>query len=159
MKPRTSPVFMSTSPMSHVAPPVHPSFVTGLHSIPEPASFAATIAPTQLPPEGAVAGTVHSNGFIPASNPGPASPGPSEEPFDEAPTVDDVSTDAVADLDAVAVDLADDFAEDAPPEVAWPPPSVSVVPTLELLLHATTPVTPTTPSTRKAERSFMIVLG
>jgi hypothetical protein len=50
---------------SQAYPEAQGTFVTGLHWIPVPASFAAT-TDTQLPPDGKLVGTAHS-GTLPAS--------------------------------------------------------------------------------------------
>jgi hypothetical protein len=69
--------------MSQAAPPVQPALVTGLHSTPVPASFAATRL-TQLPADGGVAGRVHSNGLVWPASPELDDPDPEpEDPIDD----------------------------------------------------------------------------
>jgi hypothetical protein len=72
--------------MSQLAPPEHPSFVTGLHWTPAPASFFATSV-THDPPDGAMAGTVHSYGSLAGGYASGDSPS-AESASDEGPVSD-----------------------------------------------------------------------
>jgi len=112
---------------SQTSPPVHPAFETGLHSMPVPASFAATVVAHE-PPDFGVAGTVHSNGLTggPAS-PGLASDGPTLELFvDETTPEDETRLEEAVGVDEEIVEVLTDEAalEVAVPEVVAVPDGV-----------------------------------
>jgi hypothetical protein len=116
----------------------------GLHSIPVPASFAATVV-THDPADGGVAGIEHANGFIGAPASPPASPVPGPEP--------DVCVDVDEPLLALVLLLEDALVLEC--ELDECPPSSTVVGVPELLLHATANPTPITANAADADRTNM----